>query len=159
MLGRDLLHYHVVGKVGEGGMGVVWKALDTRLSREVALKVMASDAIQDPRQRQRFAREARAASALNHPNIITIYEVGSDGEIDFIAMEYVRGHSLRELLQNGPLAPRVAVSYAIQICEALAKAHGAGIVHRDLKPANLMVTDDGLVKVLDFGIAKMNDPV
>src|ERR1041385_7275569 len=123
MLGRDLLHYRVVGKLGQGGMGVVWKALDTRLSREVALKVMALDAVLDPLQRQRFAREARAASALNHPNIITLYEVRSDGEIDFIAMEYIRGHSLRELLQNGPLPPRLAISYAIQICEALAKAH------------------------------------
>jgi tetratricopeptide (TPR) repeat protein/predicted Ser/Thr protein kinase len=156
VLGRDLLHYHVTDRLGAGGMGVVWKAVDTRLNREVALKVMAAKAIGDPKQRQRFAREARAASSLNHPNIITIYEVGSDGETDFIAMEYVRGRSLFEILRVGPLPAETAVSYAIQVCEALAKAHAAGIVHRDLKPGNLMVTDDGLVKVLDFGLAQVS---
>ncbi len=136
-------------------MGEVYRARDTRLNRDVAIKVLPPDRTSDEGARQRFLREARAASALNHPNIITIYETDSYNGIAFIAMEYVRGESLASLLQARSLDDPEAIGYAIQIADALAKAHAAGIIHRDLKPGNIMVTSDGLVKVLDFGLAKV----
>jgi eukaryotic-like serine/threonine-protein kinase len=137
-------------------MGVVYRAHDTRLDRDVAIKVLPTDRPLTQTARRRFQREAMAASALNHPNIITIYEVNSEGNTDFIVMEYVRGVTLSSVLKNRKLEFSESLRYCIQIADALTKAHAAGIVHRDLKPGNIMVTEDGLVKVLDFGLAKFD---
>jgi eukaryotic-like serine/threonine-protein kinase len=156
MIGRRLSHYEIVDSLGAGGMGVVYRARDTRLQREVAIKVLPTDRPLRPTAKARFQREALAASALNHPNIITIYEISSEGDIEFIVMEYVRGATLSSLLKKRPLGTNEAIHYSVQIADALAKAHAAGIVHRDLKPGNIMITEDGLVKVLDFGLAKFN---
>jgi len=153
--GTKLGPYEIVSILGAGGMGEVYLAHDDRLNRNVAIKVLPADRSLDDAARQRFLREARAASALNHPNIITIYETDSHNGVAFIAMEYVKGSSLAELLHERPLTDTEAIAYATQIADALAKAHAAGIVHRDLKPGNVMVTEDGLVKVLDFGLAKL----
>ena len=139
-------------------MGVVYRALDTRLNRTVAIKVLAAEVLRDPGRQQRFVREARAASALNHPNIITIYEIDRDLESDFIAMEYVPGDTLDAVIRRGALPLGGALRIGIQMADALAAAHGAGIVHRDLKPANIMMTPAGLVKILDFGVAKLIVP-
>ena len=158
MIGRTLRHYRVTALLGEGGMGVVWKARDTILDRDVALKVLAAGADQGAAaRRERFFREAKAASALNHPSIITIYEINSDEGIDFIAMEFVDGRTLSEILRTTVLSVDEALRYAIQVADAVGRAHAAGIVHRDLKPGNIMVKADGLVKVLDFGLAKLVD--
>lgn len=156
MTGRTLSHYEILDDLGAGGMGVVYRAHDTRLDRDVAIKVLPTDRPLSETARKRFQREALAASALNHPNIITIYEVGSEGDTDFIVMEYVRGATLSSLLKKRPLGLAEATRYCVQIAEALAKAHGSGIIHRDLKPGNIMITEDGLVKVLDFGLAKFD---
>ena len=159
MIGGMVLHYRIVARIGTGGMGVVWQAVDTRLDREVALKFLPAEALTVASRRERFVREAKAASALNHPNIVTIYEINSDLGVDFIAMELVRGRSLAELLgTRGRLSPDEVIHYAVQIAEGVGKAHRAGIVHRDIKPGNIMVTDDGLLKILDFGIAKLSEP-
>ena len=156
MVGRTVLHYQIIEKLGAGGMGVVWKALDTRLGRAVALKFLPDTATADPVKLDRFIREARAASALNHPNIVTIYEINSDGDLHFIAMELIHGRALSDVLRaSKQVAPAEAVHYMIQCCDGLAKAHAARIVHRDIKPSNIMLTDDGLVKILDFGLAKL----
>lgn len=152
--GETLAHYRVEAKLGEGGMGAVYKAFDTRLHRSVALKVLPAGHLADPESKQRLVREARAASALNHPNIVTVHDIASDRGIDFIAMEYVDGQSLDRLIRGKALPRKSALDYAVQIAGALAKAHSAGIVHRDLKPANVVVTGDGRVKLLDFGLAK-----
>lgn len=158
MTGRTFAHYEVLEKIGEGGMGAVYKARDTRLGRLVALKILvrgkATNAEQDAVRARRFTLEARSASALNHPNIITIYETGSEQGIDYIAMEHVQGRTLDALIGRSGLRISEALRYARQMADALAAAHAAGILHRDLKPANVMVTDSGLVKVLDFGLAK-----
>jgi serine/threonine-protein kinase len=154
MIGRRLQQYLIVEKTGEGGMGVVWKARDTRLDRDVALKVLP-DRNADDLGRQRFAREAKSASALNHPNIVTIYEIDSDGGVDFIAMEYIRGETLAERLARGLLEIPIAIAYATQIADAVGCAHAAGIIHRDLKPGNIMIASTGALKVLDFGLAKL----
>ena len=156
MIGRKLLHYEVVESLGAGGMGEVYRARDTRLGRDVAVKVLPPDRTLDDTARRRFQREAMAASALNHPNIITIYEINTVDDTDFIAMEYVRGFTLSSRVKRGLLSINEAVGYGCQIADAVAKAHAAGIVHRDLKPGNVMITDDGLVKVLDFGLAKFD---
>jgi serine/threonine protein kinase len=137
-------------------MGEVYRAGDTRLSREVALKVLPEEVSGDRGRISRFEKEARAASALNHPNIVTIYDIGSEDSTLYIAMERVEGSTLRELLVGGPLPIKKLLQLATQIAEGLAKAHEAGIVHRDLKPDNVMVTKDGLVKILDFGLAKLS---
>jgi len=154
MIGRRLSHFEIVAPIGAGGMGVVYKAQDLRLHRTVALKVLAAEAGGQPDQRESLLREARAASALNHPSIVTVYEVDSADGIDFIAMELIEGQSLDQLIPAGGLEPPVALGYALQVADALSHAHGAGVIHRDLKPRNLIVTRDGRVKVLDFGIAK-----
>ena len=137
-------------------MGVVYRAHDVTLDRDVAIKVLPGDRPRTENARRRFRREAMAASALSHPNIITIYEISCDGETDFIAMEYVRGSTLTALLKSRSLSIEEALQYAVQIADALAKAHAAGVIHRDMKPGNIMVTQDGLVKILDFGLAKFN---
>jgi serine/threonine protein kinase len=139
MQGRTLLHYHFLEKLGEGGMGLVYKARDETLGRLVAIKVLP-DARLDPSTRSRFFLEARTASALNHPNIITIHEIASCESTEMIVMEYVEGHTLGALLQSGPLPLSDVFKYAIQIADALGKAHAAGIIHRDIKPGNIMVT-------------------
>ncbi len=156
MIGRRLSHYNVLADLGAGGMGVVYLAHDTRLDRDVAIKVLPTDRPLTHTARRRFQREAMAASALNHPNIITIYEVNSEDNTEFIVMEYVRGATLSSILKKRALPFSEAIRYSIQIADALTKAHAAGIIHRDLKPGNVMVTEDGLVKVLDFGLAKFD---
>ena len=153
--GSRLGPYEILAPIGAGGMGEVWRARDTRLGREVAIKVLPEALASDPDRLSRFEQEARAASALNHPNIVTIYEVGRTDSVPWISMELVSGSTVRELIVAGPVPPRRLVVLAAQIADALAKAHQAGIVHRDLKPENLMVTKDGLVKILDFGLAKL----
>jgi eukaryotic-like serine/threonine-protein kinase len=147
--------YEALSPLGAGGMGEVWRARDMRLGREVAIKVLPAELSSDRERLRRFEKEARAASALNHPNIVTIYEVGQSDSRFYIAMELVSGKTLRELLAAGALPVRKQLSIAVQAAEGLAKAHAAGIVHRDLKPENLMVTEDGHVKLLDFGLAKL----
>ena len=146
--------YEILAPLGAGGMGEVYRARDTRLDRDVALKILPEAFASDPGRVKRFEGEARAASALNHPNIVTVYEVGSAEALSFIAMELVEGKTLREALSAGPLPLKRLLDVACQIASGLARAHEAGIVHRDLKPENVMVSKDGLVKILDFGLAK-----
>lgn len=152
--GTMLAHYRVEAKLGEGGMGAVYRAFDTRLQRQVAIKVLLPELVDDPNHAQRLLREARAASALNHPNIVTVYEIGSEGGLDFIAMEYLEGRSLASLIPSKGLGMKRAMDYALQIAEGLAHAHGAGVVHGDLKPGNVMVNGGGRIKLLDFGLAR-----
>jgi eukaryotic-like serine/threonine-protein kinase len=155
MIGRSLRQYRITERLGQGGMGEVWKARDTILDRDVAIKTLPAGDSDAAVRKERFFREAKAASALNHPNIITIYEINSDHGIDFIAMEYVRGCTLSDVLRAGRLSIDAVIRDALQIADAVGRAHAADIVHRDLKPGNIMVNDDGFVKVLDFGLAKM----
>ena len=155
MCGQTISHYCILKKLGRGGMGVVYRARDTRLNREVAIKTLSLDHFSQPDALARFEKEARAACALNHPNIVTIYELGQMNGTHYIAMELVGGETLRELLASGPIPFRKAVAIAAQIADALAKAHEIGIVHRDLKPENLMVSGDDTAKILDFGLAKL----
>src|SRR5580765_4188598 len=157
MIGKTISHYRILEKLGEGGMGVVYKARDTHLDRLVALKVLPPEKVADPERKRRFVQEAKAASALNHPNIITIHDIASENDIDFIVMEYVQGKTLDQLIPRKGLRLNETLRFAVQMADALAKAHSAGIIHRDLKPTNVMVTDDGLVKVLDFGLAKLTE--
>ena len=157
LTGRSLKQYLLVGQLGAGGMGVVYRARDTVLGREAAVKVLSADRLQDEEARERFFREARAASALNHPNVVTVYEIGSADGIDFIAMELVSGQTLHQLLGLRRLRVAEASDYALQAAEGLTRAHAAGVVHRDIKPGNLVITNDGLLKVLDFGLARLNE--
>ena len=152
--GEMLGPYRVESKIGQGGMGAVYRAWDTRLDRRVALKVLRPEQVGDPFRRQYLAREARAASALVHPNIVAVYDIGSDRDIDFIAMEHVEGRPLNEVIPPEGLPVKQAVAYGIEIAQALECAHRAGVVHRDLKPGNIMVTREGAVKLLDFGLAR-----
>ncbi|MGA2922608.1 MAG: protein kinase [Candidatus Sulfotelmatobacter sp.] len=156
--GTKLGPYEIIELLGAGGMGEVYRARDARLDRMIAIKILPAAFSADNDRLQRFAQEARSASALNHPNIITIYELGQDGSTHYIAMELVEGKTLRELLVSGLLPIRKTIEIAAQVAEGLAKAHEAGIAHRDLKPENLMVSHDGLVKILDFGVAKLASP-
>lgn len=156
--GTKLGPYEIIELLGAGGMGEVYRARDARLDRMVAIKILPAAFSADSDRLHRFAQEARSASALNHPNIITIYELGQDGSTHYIAMELVEGKTLRELLVSGLLPIRKTIDIAAQVAEGLAKAHEAGIAHRDLKPENLMVSHDGLVKILDFGVAKLASP-
>ena len=158
MVGETLDRYKIESKLGEGGMGVVYKARDTHLDRVVAIKVLPHDKVADPDRRQRFVQEARAASALNHPGIVAVHDIRSDAGIDFIVMEYAAGRTLDQVIPAKGLGITEALRYGVQIADALATAHEAGIIHRDLKPANVMVTDEGRVKILDFGLAKLLDP-
>jgi serine/threonine protein kinase len=155
MVGRTVLQYQLGEKLGSGGMGEVYKATDTRLNRLVAIKVLTAGISADPEYRRRFIQEGQAASALNHPNIITIYDVVHDGDTQYMVMEYVAGKTLLELIPANGLRVPEAIHYATQMADALSAAHTAGIVHRDLKPANVMVNSRGLVKLLDFGLAKL----
>ncbi len=158
MIGRTLGHYRIDAPLGHGGMGVVYRATDTHLDRPVAIKVLQTDAVANPDRKRRFVQEARAASALNHPNIVHIYDIDRSDGVDFIAMEYVGGRTLADTLASGPLSHDEVRRIGLQVADALARAHGAGIIHRDLKPANVMVGEAGLVKLLDFGLAKLTEP-
>src|SRR5947209_3448872 len=150
--------YEIVGPLGAGGMGEVYRARDTRLGREVALKILPEIVANDAARRARFALEARAASALNHPNIVTVHDIGEEGGVSYIVTELVEGESLRTLIERGPVPARKLIDIAAQIADGLAAAHAAGITHRDLKPENIMLTRDGRVKILDFGLAKVAAP-
>ena len=159
MIGRTIGHYEIIDKLGEGGMGAVYKARDIRLDRPVALKMLPSGSVANAERKRRFALEAKAASALNHPSIITIYDIDAADGVDFIAMEYVGGRTLAELIPPDGMEPARAIQLGAQIADALATAHQSGIVHRDLKPSNIMLNEQGRVKVLDFGLAKLIEPV
>ncbi len=155
--GQKLSHYRLIEKIGEGGMGVVWKARDDKLRRDVALKVLPAELVQDPERRRRLLREARSAAAINHPNIGTVHEVDeADGTV-FIAMELVAGTTLRELLSRKALTIPDALGVATQMAEGLAAAHGASVIHRDLKPENVLARPDGHIKILDFGLARLHE--
>ncbi len=157
-IGSKLGSYEIVSSLGAGGMGEVYRARDDRLGRDVALKVLPAEVASDVGRLRRFEKEARSASLLNHPHIVTVYEIGESAGRAFIAMELVEGRTMREILADGPLPTRKALAIATQLADGLAKAHGAGIVHRDLKPENVMVTRDGFAKILDFGLAKLTQP-
>jgi eukaryotic-like serine/threonine-protein kinase len=162
MIGRTIAHYQIIEKLGEGGMGVVYKARDTQLDRLVAIKVLQADKISSPDRKLRFVQEAKAASALNHPNIVTIYDIGTEDGADYIVMEFVEGRTLDHLIPRGGLKLAKLLKYAIPMADGMARAHAAGIVHRDLKPGNIMIAEPedgqpGGVKLLDFGLAKLSD--
>ena len=148
-------NYQILGQLGAGGMGVVYRARDTRLEREVAIKVLPADFANDADRLKRFEQEARATSALNHPNILTVHDFGLHEGAPYLVAELLEGEELRAELERGALAPRKAIEYAQQVAAGLAAAHERGVVHRDLKPENLFVTKDGRVKILELGLAKL----
>src|SRR6195256_4036817 len=157
-VGAKLGPYEIQSQLGSGGMGEVYRATQSSLGRQVAIKVLSPEFASDPDRLRRFEQEARSASALNHPNIISIYDVGCEGANSYIAMEFVDGKTLRNLLEAGPIPIKKSLQIVAQIADGLSKAHAAGIVHRDVKPENVMVTRDGFVKILDFGLAKLMRP-
>ncbi|HYN20249.1 MAG TPA: serine/threonine-protein kinase, partial [Thermoanaerobaculia bacterium] len=157
--GTRLGPYEILAPLGAGGMGEVYRARDTKLGRDAAIKVLLSEVSADAERRLRFEQEARSASALNHPNIITVYDIDSSDSNLYLAMELVEGKTLREMLSAELLPAKKMLDISVQVADGLAKAHAAGIVHRDLKPENLMISKDGFVKILDFGLAKLVEGV
>ena len=157
LVGKLIGHYRIESLIGVGGMGEVYLARDERLGRKAALKFLPDSLTTDETQLSRFKNEARSASALNHPNILTVYEIGAEGNVQFIATEFIEGVTLRAALASGRMSAHNAVEIAVQVASALAAAHDAGVVHRDIKPENIMLRPDGYVKVLDFGIAKLTE--
>jgi eukaryotic-like serine/threonine-protein kinase len=157
MVGGNVSHYQILEEIGRGGMGVVYKALDTHLDRFVAIKILPPDKLSDPERKRRFIQEAKSASALNHPNIVTIYDIDATDRTIFIAMEYIKGRALNRVIPPSGLAAGKALEYGVQIADALAALHTRGIIHRDLKPANVMVLDNSSIKILDFGLAKLTE--
>jgi eukaryotic-like serine/threonine-protein kinase len=157
MVGKVLAQYEIREKLGEGDMGVVWKARDTHLDRFVALKTLPVAKLADPERRRRSVQEAKAASSLNHPNIVHIYDIAEADGVQFISMEYVAGKTLDQLIGGRGLRLNEVLKYGVQIADALTPAHSAGIIHRDLKPSNIIVADNGHLKVLDFGLAKLTE--
>src|ERR1700752_4955576 len=155
LLVKTIAHYRIVEAIGAGGMGAVYKAYDNKLQAILGLKLLPSEYVSQQDRRRRFFQEARAASALNHPHILTVYEVGEDDGRPYIAMEYIEGQTLREKIKNNGLQLQETLDIAIQIATGLARAHELGIIHRDLKPENLMLSRDGYAKILDFGLAKL----
>ena len=156
-IGEKFGNYKIDSAIGSGGMGEIYKAHDTRLKREVAIKVLPKDLIKNETAVERFMREAYSASALNHPNILTFFDIGKVENINFIATEYVAGNTLRTYIKNNSLSLTKSLDIAIQVASALIAAHEANIVHRDIKPENIMIRRDGYVKVLDFGLAKLTE--
>src|SRR5919106_2741773 len=155
MIPDAIAHYRIIQKLGAGGMGEVYLAQDTKLDRKVALKILAAEVAVDRSRMNRFVQEAKAASALNHPNILTIHEIDETDSVHFIATEFIDGETLRERMKSAPMKLGEVLDVAVQIASALSAAHAVGIVHRDIKPENVMLRRDGIVKVLDFGLAKL----
>src|SRR5580692_4570586 len=158
MTGQLVGHYRVLEKIGAGGMGEVFRARDERLGRDVALKLIRPTSSDNPDHLRRFEQEARAAAALNHPNVLAIYDVGFDGIVPYIVSELLEGKTLRQRLSEGPMPVREAADFSLQIAHGLSAAHKRHIIHRDLKPENLFLTLDGRIKILDFGVAKLQPP-
>jgi serine/threonine protein kinase len=159
MIGRTLSHYRILTEIGRGGMGIVYRAVDVKLNREVALKVLPPELVADPERKRRFVQEAQAAPALEHPHIAVVHEIDEVDGVTFIVMELIRGEKLRDLLAIEPLPHTRTLEIALDVAEGLAHAHDKRIVHRDLKPANIMITEDGHVKIIDFGLAKLIEPL
>src|SRR5436190_11738060 len=156
MIGEVVTHYRILEKIGEGGMGVVYRAEDTRLGRQVAVKFLSARLSADPSAIERFQREARATSVLNHPHICAVYDVGQHGDLPFLVMELLDGETLRNKIHDGALPMPVLLDYAVQASDALDAAHARGITHRDIKSANIFVNSHDQIKILDFGLAKLS---